>query len=184
MEKEYVLDLRGGRTPYKVGNAAAVDFYCPRDVTLNMPWCHMGRGHINLKFGVQLPKDIGLDIRPRSGFTNNGMELNVVFFNDFDEKVGYMTNVRADVDVIIGLVDEDYRGEVGALYKVNSDRYSPTPKSKFSLSEPYSYYVFVVPEGTRVCQGAFRKAENLEYKLGELDMSTNRGGGYGHSGSM
>ena len=181
--KEYILDLRGGKTPHREGKAAAVDFYCPEDVTLNMPWCHMGRGHINLRFGVQLPPNIGLDIRSRSGFSNKGMELDVAFFNDMDEKVGYMTHVRADVDVVLGLVDEDYKGDVGALYKVNSDRYMPTAKSEFELNEDYSYYTFVIPRGTRVCQGAFRKAENLEYKLGSLDMSDDRGGGYGHGGS-
>lgn len=54
--KAYVLDLRGGSVPYKEGNAAAVDFYCPQDVVLNMPWVKMGRGHINLHLGIELPK--------------------------------------------------------------------------------------------------------------------------------
>lgn len=73
--KAYVLDLRGGRIPYKEGNAAAVDFYCPQDVVLNMPWVKMGRGHINLHLGIELPKDVGLDIRSRSGFTDKVCKL-------------------------------------------------------------------------------------------------------------
>ena len=47
----------------------------------------------------------------------------------------------------------------------------------------YEYYVFVVKKGTRVCQGAFRKVENPDCILGELNMENNRGGGYGHGGT-
>lgn len=89
--KAYVLDLRGGRVPYKEGNAAAVDFYCPQDVVLNMPWVKMGRGHINLHLGVELPKGVGLDIRSRSGFTDKGLEVDVAFIGKNETQVGYMT---------------------------------------------------------------------------------------------
>ena len=37
--------------------------------------------------------------------------------------------------------------------------------------------------GGRVCQGAFRKVENPDCILGELNMENNRGGGYGHGGT-
>ena len=94
-----------------------------------------------------------------------------------------MTKVRADVDICLGLVDEDYRGDIGALYWVNSERYMPTKDSQFKLDDDYEYYVFVVKKGTRVCQGAFRKVENPECILGELNMENNRGGGYGHGGT-
>lgn len=181
--KAYVLDLRGGSVPYKEGNAAAVDFYCPQDVVLNMPWVKMGRGHINLHLGIELPKGVGLDIRSRSGFTDKGMEVDVAFIGKNETQVGYMTNVRADIDIYLGLVDEDYRNDIGALYRVNSDRYMPTKDSKFKLDSDYEYYVFVVKKGTRVCQGAFRKVENPDCILGELNMENNRGGGYGHGGT-
>lgn len=181
--KAYVLDLRGGSVPYKEGNAAAVDFYCPQDVVLNMPWVKMGRGHINLHLGIELPKGVGLDIRSRSGFTDKGMEVDVAFIGKNETQVGYMTNVRADIDICLGLVDEDYRNDIGALYRVNSDRYMPTKDSKFKLDSDYEYYVFVVKKGTRVCQGAFRKVENPDCILGELNMENNRGGGYGHGGT-
>lgn len=101
--KAYVLDLRGGSVPYKEGNAAAVDFYCPQDVVLNMPWVKMGRGHINLYLGIELPKGVGLDIRSRSGFTDKGMEVDVAFIGKNETQVGYMTNVRADIDICLGL---------------------------------------------------------------------------------
>ena len=179
----FLLDLRGGDVPYKEGNAAAVDFRCPNDVVLNMPWMCMGRGHVNLHLGMEMPKNIGLDIRSRSGFTDKGLLCNVAFIGKDDEQVGYMTNVRADVDVRLGLVDSDYRGDIGSLYRVNSERYMPTRDSKFELRDNYCYHVFVIPKGTRICQGAFRKVEDLDYELGKLDEKTNRGGGYGHGGA-
>ena len=40
----------------------------------------------------------------------------------------------------------------------------------------------MVRKGVRICQGAFRKAENLDYELGELDNNVDRGGGFGHGG--
>lgn len=183
MDKKYILDLRGGKVPHKEGKAAAVDFYCPEDTVLNMPWYKMGRGIINLKLGIQLPKDVGLDIRSRSGFSSKGMIADVVFFNDKDELVGRMTNVRADIDIKLGLVDEDYKGDVGAIYKVNSENYMPTIDTEFKLHDNPAYMTFVIPKGVRVCQGAFRKVENLSYNLGQLDWSDDRGGGFGHGGA-
>lgn len=182
-KKKYGLDLRGGGIPTKEGKAAAVDFKVPQDVMLNMPWMKMGRGCIDLQLGIQLPPDIGLDIRSRSGFAYKGMLLNVAYIDKDDNQVGFMTNVRADVDIVLGLVDEDYRDNISAIYKVNSDKYMPTKDSKFELNSDYCYHVFYVPKGTRVCQGAFRSVENLEPVLGELDMTINRGGGFGHGGA-
>lgn len=179
---KYILDLRGGEVPEKKGKAAAVDFKCPKEVTLNMPWVNMGRGVINLEVGIQLPPNVGLDMRSRSGFTINGMRCDVVYFDEQDEKVGLITDVNVDADIQLGLVDEDYKQNIGALYKVNSCNFMPTPDSKIEINGKCSYFVFVVRAGIRICQGAFRKVENLEYELGKLDMSDDRGGGYGHTG--
>ena len=178
-----MLDLRGGDVSYVEGNAAAVDFMCSKDVLLNMPWMRMGRGHINIAIGTKMPKNIGLDIRSRSGFTDKGLLCNVAFIGKGDVQVDYMTNVRADVDIRLGLVDSDYCGDIGAFYRVNSDRYMPTKDNHFELKDDYSYYVFVVPKGTRICQGAFREVKNLDFELGTLDNSNDRGGGFGHGGA-
>lgn len=180
--KKYKLDLRGGVVPERKGKAAAVDFKCPKDVTLNMPWVNMGRGVIDLHVGIQLPPETGLDMRARSGFTINGVRCDVVYFDDRDDEVGRITEVDADVDIQLGLVDEDFKGNVGALYKVNSLNFLPTTFSVMEMDGRASYFVFVIKRDTRICQGAFRKVENLEYELGKLDMDDDRGGGYGHSG--
>lgn len=177
------IDVRGGMPPVRKACAAAYDFKCPQDVVLNMPWMRLGRGHVNLKLGLELPHDIGLDMRSRSGFEDKGTLLDVAYIGENEQQVGYMTNVRADVDMKLGLVDEDYRGDIGSLYRVCSDRYMPTKDSKFRLDSDYLYHVFVIPKGTRICQGAFRKVENPSFECGELDKSNDRGGGYGHSGA-
>lgn len=179
---KYILDLRGGQVPEKMGRAAAVDFRCPKDVTLNMPWVNMGRGVINLEVGVQLPPGVGLDMRSRSGFTIRGIRCDVVYFDEQDEKVGTITDVNVDADIQLGLVDEDFRNNIGALYKVNSYNFLPTPDSKIDINGKCSHFAFVVRKGIRICQGAFRKVEDLDYELGELDMSVDIGGGYGHTG--
>lgn len=181
--RAYGLDLRGGEMPSREGNSAAIDFKLSRDVVLNMPWKNMGRGHVDLELGMELPPDIGLDVRSRSGFSNKGMLLNVAFIDKDDNQVGFMTNVRADVDIVLGLVDSDYRDNIGALFRVHTDRYMPTKESKFVLEADYCYHVFYIPKGTRICQGAFRKVENPEAILGELDNTVNRGGGFGHGGA-
>ena len=182
MKNSYKLDLRGGQVPYKEGNAAAVDFYCPKNTYLNMPWQNLGRGHIDLALGVELPNGIGLDMRSRSGFANKGMTVDVIFIDKGGVRVGSITNVRADIDIQLGLVDEDYRGNIGALYHVNYCNYYPTPESELILEKEFDHIVFMVRKGVRICQGAFRKAENLDYELGELDNNVDRGGGFGHGG--
>lgn len=181
--ENYKLDLRGGQVPHKEGNAAAVDFYCPKDTILNMPWQNLGRGHIDLEFGVELPSNVGLDIRSRSGFTNKGLLVDVLFIDKEGHRAGSMTNVRADIDIRLGLVDEDYRGNVGALYRVNSCNYYPTPESELVLDRDFDHMIFMVRQGVRICQGAFRKVENLNYTLGELNNEVDRGGGFGHGGA-
>ncbi len=105
------------------------------------------------------------------------------FIGKNETQVGYMTNVRADIDICLGLVDEDYRNDIGALYRVIPTvicRQRIANQTRFRI---YEYYVFVVKKGTRVCQGAFRKVENPDCILGELNMENNRGGGYGHGGT-
>lgn len=180
--KKCILDLKGGKFPYKEGHAAAVDFYCPKNVVLNMPWQNLGRGHIDLKIGIELPRNIGLDMRSRSGFTDKGTLVDVLFLTKEGYRAGSLTNVRADIDIQLGLVDEDYRGNIGALYHVNSTNYQPTPESELVLDEDYDHIVFMIRKDVRICQGAFRKVENMKFKLGKLDMTRNRGGGYGHGG--
>ena len=150
MKNSYKLDLRGGQVPYKEGNAAAVDFYCPKNTYLNMPWQNLGRGHIDLALGVELPNGIGLDMRSRSGFANKGMTVDVIFIDKGGVRVGSITNVRADIDIQLGLVDEDYRGNIGALYHVNSCNYYPTPESELILEKEFDHIVFMVRKGVRI----------------------------------
>jgi dUTP pyrophosphatase len=64
-----------------------------------------------------------------------------------------------------GTIDSFYRGEIGVVL--------------INLSnEP-----FVVNNGDRIAQMVFKKYENAEFiEVESLDMTNDRGGGYGHSG--
>lgn len=90
----------GGGLPEKAtGGAAAYDLYVPKDTEIGL-----GRNIIKLGFAVELDKGTCALIRSRSGFAAKGMN-------------GYLgeNNHRMDADVITGLIDEDYRGEVGVI---------------------------------------------------------------------
>ena len=76
---------------------------------------------------------------------------------------------RIDADVIVGLVDEDYRGNVGVIIKSN---FKPLIRRA------------IIPKGTRIAQMRIVRVPDTELKdVVRLDMTKNRGGGYGHTGT-
>lgn len=160
------IKLNGGIMPTKGSEyAAAYDVYVPEDVVLKH-----GRQVVDLKFQMELPHGYAAIIQPRSGFASKGMEC---FFKR-DEGQGkafsFIARYRLDADVIVGLVDEDYRGSVGVLVKV---------------SEPLSVNdVATIEKGTRIAQMRIVKVHESEIaEVTELDMTNDRGGGYGHTGT-
>lgn len=96
---------------------------------------------VSLGFALALPEGYEAVIRPRSGLSKMG------------------------IDVAIGTVDANYRGEIKANIINNSD--GP----------------FTINRGERICQMAIRKTEDIEFeKVSELD-ETERGiNGFGSSG--
>lgn len=156
MEKIKIL-LEGGKMPSKGSvYAAAYDLYCPHNVTV-----FFGRQVIDLGFRMELPSGKAAIIQPRSGFASKGVEVLRSYDGMKAEKY------RLDADVEIGLVDEDYRGRVGVILKVNV-RSSAT---------------FVIPEGTRIAQMRIVDVPETELEqVCTLDMSNDRGGGFGHTG--
>lgn len=74
--------------------AACFDLYVPRDTPIQK-----GRNIISLDIAIELPHGFHADIRPRSGFSAKGFED--------------ITGCRRDADVLLGTIDEDYRGNVG-----------------------------------------------------------------------
>lgn len=152
------IKLDGGIMPSKGSSyAAAYDVYCPHDVTVSY-----GRQVIDLLFSMELPHGKAAIIEPRSGFASKGVE--VLCSVDGMRAEPY----RLDADVEIGLVDEDYRGHVGVILKVNK-------RSKAT---------FVISAGTRIAQMRIVDVpQTMLVAVKELNMSNDRGGGFGHTGS-
>ena len=119
---------------------------------------------------MAIPEGYALLIQPRSGFTCKGMQVQAMIRHWWFMLLGvFSKKKRIDADVMVGLVDEDYRGNVGALVKSNY-------KSLFRKA--------FLPKGTRIAQMrivAVPETELLEVE--DLDMTKNRGGGYGHTGT-
>lgn len=138
--------------------AAAYDLYCPHDVTVSF-----GRQVIDMCFRMELPHCKAAIIQPRSGFASKGVEI----LRSLDGKSA--EPYRLDADVEIGLVDEDYRGHVGVILKVNEK----------------SLMTYVIPRGTRLAQMRIVDIPSTVLaEVDELDMTHDRGGGFGHTGAV
>lgn len=125
--------------------AAGFDLFVPRDTPVRK-----GRNVIPLDIAIELPHGTEAQIRPRSGFSAKGFED--------------VTGCRRDADVLIGTIDEDYRGGVGVLVK----------------SEDY----FIIGKGTRIAQmviNEYRKCEFIEAE--ELSSTDRQTGGFGSTGT-
>ena len=148
------IKLNGGIMPKKANPTdAAYDLYVPQDVELRN-----GRQVIDLKFSMELPQGYAATIQPRSGFSAKGMEC-----------TGFRSN-RVDADVIRGLVDEKYRGSVGVIV--------------ICRDESVRMHPVRLDKGTRIAQMQIVKVPETELvEVGELDMSNDRGGGFGHTGA-
>lgn len=125
--------------------AACFDLYTPREFAIQK-----GRNVIPLDLSIELPAGTYADIRPRSGFSAKGFED--------------VTGCRRDADVLLGTIDEDFRGNMGVIVK----------------SEDY----FVIAKGTRVAQMLITR--HLPCGLVEVTelSSTDRGeSGFGSTGT-
>lgn len=176
------IKLDGGMMPRKGSSfAAAYDLYCPYDFKL-----HEGRQTVDLCFSLELPLYWKANIRPRSGFSSNGMEVMWKgFYSDGSEEEA---TVRLDADVLLGLVDCDYRGHVGVTLYIRSLDCDVAWFKKDFKGEVYALLreqSLFIPKGTRFAQMEICRGHETELvEVDELDMSNDRGGGFGHSGTM
>lgn len=143
---------------------AAYDLYVPNDVKLRS-----GRQVIDLGFSMEIPHGYAAIIQPRSGFASKGVET--IYAQAFDGGDMFRSDCyRLDADVIIGLIDEKYRGGVGVILKV---RQMMTKESA------------IIRKGTRIAQMRIVEVPDTELvEVDELDMSDDRGGGFGHTGTI
>lgn len=153
------VKLEGGVMPLKSDAlAAAFDLYVPADVEL-----HVGRQVVDMGFRIELPHGYAATIQPRSGFSAKGIEAEICGDD------GWKRTCRIDADVIRGLVDENYRGRVGVILKVSG-------------VNPFAERV-VLKKGTRIAQMQIVQVPSVVLEaVDELDMSNDRGGGFGHTG--
>lgn len=152
------IKLNGGIMPTKGSEyAAAYDLYVPEDVEL-----HVGRQVIDMKFQLELPHGKAATIQPRSGFSCRGIDA-IYRIGDYESRT------LLDADVIRGIVDEDYRDSVGVILKVHK-------------MNPVAHCY--IEKGTRIAQMQIIDVSDVEMVcVDELDMTVNRGGGFGHTGA-
>lgn len=160
------IKLDGGIMPTKGSEfAAAYDVYAPEDIELKY-----GRQVVDLKFSVELPHGYAAIIQPRSGFSCKGLQVQAIIRGWWCMLLGiFSKEKRVDADVLIGLIDEDFRGNVGVIMK-------SWYKSFFRKA--------IISKGTRIAQMRIVRVPETDIQdCEELDMSKNRGGGYGHTGA-
>lgn len=130
--------------------AAAYDVYLPKDVTL----CP-GRQIIPLGLSIELPHGYEAKIEPRSGYSAFGMEARLAD-----------THYRINADVLVGKIDEDFRGEIGVIIKADT------------------HCNYVLDKGQRIAQLTIYKVEEMEFEETDSLTETKRGkGGFGSTGS-
>ena len=149
--------LCGGIMPKQsVEFSAGYDLYVPFDTVIER-----GRQAVPIGVKIDVPRGIDGNIRPRSGFSAEGVEgYTIPLFKWLKPK-----KKRFDADVIEGTIDHGYKNQINIIIN-NHD-------------EP-----FLIKGGTRIAQMVFNRHE-LPILL-EVDELTgfDRGGGMGHTGSM
>lgn len=143
--------FEGGVIPTKGTDlAAAYDLYAPKDMVIPT-----GRSVVKLKFAMQLPEGHKAEIQARSGHSSKGFE-------------GFTlsgTEKRFDCDIKYGLIDEDYRGEVGVIVK-NYDE------------------SFMIKRKQRIAQMVISKVSETYFSVVDSLDETERGeGGFGSTGA-
>ena len=145
---------------------AAFDLYVPEDVVLKY-----GRQIIDLKFSIELPHRYAATIQPRSGFSAKGIEVEE-YFDPFG-KGADITPARIDGDVIRGLIDENYRGNVGVILNISSMG-CPLDENNY----------YVLKKGTRIAQMQIVEVPQVELvEADELSSTDRHNGGFGSTGT-
>ena len=144
----------GAKVPTRANKyAAGYDLYSPVDFEIKP-----GRNILPLGFKIELDPNTEGMIRPRSGFSSKGMEG----ISPDDPK----KPKRFDADVIIGTIDEDFRGIPGVIIKSNES----TP--------------FIIEAGTKVAQIVISRYESNPFEVvDELSQTERADQGWGHTGT-
>lgn len=149
--------------------SAAYDLYVQEDVVIKK-----GRQIVPCGFAIELDPDTAAEIRPRSGYSSKGMEGYEIIrkmnpdFNPMHPtapmELGQYASLepaRFNADVIVGLVDFDYRNEIGVIVINNSG------------------VDFLIKRGTRIAQMLIVNVPKTKIEIVEELSETKRNGGFG-----
>lgn len=158
------IKLNGGMMPQKQHEGdAAFDLFVPEDVEL-----HYGRQVIDMKFAIELPKGKAAIIQPRSGCSLRGIEVSETQFElDLEPE-----DRPIDADVKIGLIDSNYRKNVGTILQVREPLYI-TRKG---------YDKWILKKGSRISQMRIVDVPEIELVEARELSETDRKGGFGSTG--
>lgn len=135
---------------------AGLDLSCPQDTVVKP-----GRQVIFTNLAIELPYGYEATVRPRSGFSLKGMEGYLFADTNMERPL------RFDADVLLGTIDENYRGNIGVIIKSNEKM------------------PFIIKRGTRIAQLVVSVVANrIDIDVVSEISETDRGdGGFGHSGT-
>ena len=153
---EVKIKLNGGMMPQKQHEGdAAFDLYVPEDVPIVF-----GRMLVDMKLAMELPNGKAAIIQPRSGCSLRGIEV----FNDKGE------SRYIDADVKIGLVDSNYRKNVGTILQIR-DFLAKVHEGGWHIRK-----------GSRISQMRIVEVPSVDLILTEILSITDRDGGFGTTG--
>ena len=153
---EVKIQLNGGMMPQKQHKGdAAFDLYVPEDIPIVF-----GRMLVDMKFSMELPNGKAAIIQPRSGCSLKGIEV----FNDIGE------SRYIDADVKIGLVDSNYRKNVGTILQIR-DFLAKINEGGWHIRK-----------GSRISQMRIVEVPSVDLILTEMLSITDRDGGFGTTG--
>lgn len=172
------IELSNGRVPTKGSEyAAAFDVYAPCDIELKQ-----SRQVIPLGFCVELPMGWKANMRPRSGFSVKGFQVEVqtVYKRYNGETYTAYKDAYIDADVLLGLIDCDFRNECGVILKVYDMNVVADQVHEFdTIVENH----VILKEGTRFAQMEVCGGECEFVVVERINRDIDRGGGYGHTGA-
>ena len=131
---------------------ACFDLYSINDYVV------LGRSKTTIPTGIsiELPVEYEAEIRPRSGISLNGLECKCFDIDEF---------VVADIDVMQGTIDSNYRGQINIIVRNNNN------------------CDIVIPKYTKLAQMKINYVPDVELVEVEELSESNRGeNGFGSSG--
>ena len=118
------------------------------------------KGIARTGLAFELPLGYGFQVRNKSGNTVKGVLVKVV-------RGAEVLEIRADITVYLGTVDQGYRNEVGIMVKNEEE------------------FPVIIPKGTKLAQMVLEKVYQCAFiEADEIDNDTSRGlGGFGSTGT-